>query len=94
MVVNIQVSLNIGYFVISRETASFCGVELIVGWLAGEPVYFASVTKLLSSLTVLACQMMTYYYYYYYYYITAIEFSLGGCSPYSSTDATNKNKCT
>jgi len=43
------------------------------------------------------------YYYYYYYYlitylltylITAIELSLGGSSPYTSTDKTNKNKCT
>ena len=25
---------------------------------------------------------------------TAIELSLGGSSPYSSTDKTNKNKCT
>jgi hypothetical protein len=32
-----------------------------------------------------------YYYYYYYYYLTAIEFSLGGSSPYTSTDKTNKN---
>ena len=27
-------------------------------------------------------------------HVTAIEFSLGGSSPYSSTDATNKNKYT
>ena len=25
---------------------------------------------------------------------TAIDFSLGGSSPYTSTDKTNKNKCT
>ena len=31
----------------------------VVGWLAGEPVFFASVSKQLSSLTVLACQMVT-----------------------------------
>jgi hypothetical protein len=43
-----------------------------------------------------------YYYYCYYYLITylltllptAIEFSLGGSSPYTSTDKTNKNKYT
>jgi len=35
-----------------------------------------------------------YYYYYYYYLLTAIEFSLGGSSSYSSTDKTNKNKYT
>jgi hypothetical protein len=37
------------------------------------------------------------YYYYYYlliYVLTAIEFSLGGSSPYTSTDKTNKNKYT
>jgi len=28
---------------------------------------------------------------YYYYLLTAIEFSLGGSSPYTSTDKTNKN---
>jgi hypothetical protein len=32
------------------------------------------------------------YYYYYYYIVTATEFSLGGSSPYTSTDETNKNK--
>jgi hypothetical protein len=34
--------------------------------------------------------MFYYYYYYYYYYImvTAIELSLGGSSPYTSTDRT------
>ena len=26
--------------------------------------------------------------------LTTIEFSLGGSSPYTSTDKTNKNKCT
>ena len=31
-----------------------------------------------------------YYYYYYYYLLTAIEFSPGGNSPYTSTDKTNK----
>jgi len=44
-----------------------------------------------------------HYYYYYYYYLltylliyllTAIEFSLGGSSPYTRTDKTNKNKYT
>ena len=28
------------------------------------------------------------------YVLTAIGFSLGGCSPYTSTDKTNKNKYT
>jgi len=28
------------------------------------------------------------------YLFTAIEFSLGGSSPYNSTDKTSKNKCT
>jgi hypothetical protein len=32
-----------------------------------------------------------YYYCCYYYYLTAIEFSLGGSGPYTSTDKTNKN---
>ena len=30
-----------------------------------------------------------YYYCYYYYLLTAIEFSLGGSSPYTSTNKTN-----
>ena len=30
-----------------------------------------------------------YCYYYYYYLVTAIEFSLGGSSPYTSTNKTN-----
>ena len=33
-----------------------------------------------------------YYYYYYYYLLTAIGFSLGGSSPCTCTDKTNKNK--
>jgi hypothetical protein len=41
---------------------------------------------------------MKYYYYYYCYYflllLTAIELSLGGSSPYTSRDKTNKNKFT
>ena len=32
--------------------------------------------------------------YYYYLLLTAIELSLGGNSPYTSTDKTNKNKYT
>jgi hypothetical protein len=35
-----------------------------------------------------------YYYYYYYYLLTAVEFSLGDSSPYTSTDKTNRNKYT
>jgi hypothetical protein len=35
-----------------------------------------------------------YYYYYYYYYYYKLQLSLGGSSPYTSTDKTNKNKCT
>jgi len=45
--------------------------------------------------------LFTYYYYYYYlltylitYLLTAPELSLGGSSPYSSTDKTYKNKYT
>jgi hypothetical protein len=35
-----------------------------------------------------------HYYNYYYYLLTAIEFSLGGNSPLTSTDRINKNKYT
>jgi len=50
------------------------------------------------------CAKNYYYYYYYYYYLltsylltyllTAIEISLGGGSPYTSTGKTNNNKYT
>jgi hypothetical protein len=35
-----------------------------------------------------------YYYYYYYCLLTAIELSLGGSSPYTNKDKTNRNKYT
>jgi hypothetical protein len=45
-----------------------------------------------------ASSSCTYYYYYYYcliiYLLTATELSLGGSSPYTSTDRTHKNKYT
>ena len=73
--------LNLLYFYISTFR-SVCAVpNMAVFW---------------SSLT--SC----YYYYYYYYLLTylliyllaAIQLSLGGNSPYTSTDKTNKNKYT
>jgi len=41
-------------------------------------------------------ELMVYYYYYYIIIIitTAIEFSLGDNSPYTSTDKTHQNKYT
>jgi hypothetical protein len=39
-------------------------------------------------------RLLLLYYYYYYYYLLRFDLSLGGSSPYTSTDKTNKNKYT
>jgi len=45
----------------------------------------------------LSGENISFFYYYYYYYLltyllTALKLSLGGSSPYTSTDKRNKNK--
>jgi hypothetical protein len=57
-----------------------------------------------SALPYIDCQGFSHYSFYHLYIniciviiiiiSTAIELSLGGSSPYTSTDKTNKNKCT
>ena len=68
-----------------------------VTWHSAERLMYDDTKKLFIKSSELFLQSWFNSYYYYYFIIlllTAIEFSLGGSSPYTGTDKTNKNKYT